>query len=208
MRSRRLRQLDREMDASFQETMNQAAAGWRRTSLDRGAGLQRAPSAFSTHSAASYGAYTEPPLAVAPQQPNYYNYGSAHPGEYAPATEYWTAGPPPMAMGTGAAQGRGGPQMMQPQRAQVYGAQTQTYAQAESGLVHRPSQSAAIQLHAEPQAAPRDYLSNYTSPPPPQDSVHSPVSPIPMPNPFDSKEEREQAYGGVAEQRVFKVTNE
>ncbi|KAJ6569108.1 hypothetical protein B0H19DRAFT_1065883 [Mycena capillaripes] len=171
MRGRRRRQLDREMDASFEETVNR----WRPppTVPDHddqgGAGLQRAPSAMSTASA-SYAAYTAPPMAVAPQQPNY---GLG----YAPAQqEYWTAGAPPqmsMAMGGAPAMGMG----------------------AAPGMMVQ--QSAAVQYAHEPQVQQtrNDYLSNYA----PQDSAggESPVSPTPMPNPFDSRDER-----------VLKVANE
>jgi hypothetical protein len=124
--------------------------------------LQRAPSALSTHSTSSaYGAYMEPPLAVAQQQ-QYYGFAPA------PA-EYWTANPPPMSMGMGGPQV---PQMVQqPQRAQMYPA-----TQPQSGLVRGPSQSAAVQLAPGGQG---NYLSNYTSP----------VSPTAMPNPFDGPEE-------------------
>jgi len=140
---------------------------------DQGADLRRAPSAMSTASA-SYAAYTEPPMAVAPQQPNY-GFGYAPPQQ-----EYWTAAPPPqmsMAMGGAPAMGMG----------------------AAPGMMMQQSQSAAVQLAPEPQVQTRnDYLSNYASPAP-QDlaGADSPVSPTPMPNPFESKGER-----------VLKVANE
>ncbi|KAJ6592153.1 hypothetical protein DFH09DRAFT_1136744 [Mycena vulgaris] len=198
IRSRRHRQLDREMDASFEETMNR----WRPTPTvsdhDQRADLRRTPSAMSTASA-SYAAYTEPPMAVAPQQPNY-GFG------YAPARqEYWTAAPPPqmsMAMGGAPAMGMGAAPGMMMQQSQSHRGEvhaTQTHTQWGSGLVHPPSQSAAIQLAPEPQVQTRsDYLLNYASPAP-QDlaGADSPVSPTPMPNPFDSKDER-----------VLKVANE
>jgi len=179
------------MDESFQEAMDKAAAGWRRSpSPDysaNAAALERAPSALSMHSAASFGAYAQPPLAVPQQQ---YNYGGfvAHP-EYASA-EYWAAaqaGPIAMAgHGTGMSAWMGQPQ----QHA------TPTYVQpgtgwAGPGFVREPPQSAAIQVHPESQAPPRDYLSNYTTSLPPADPGYgSPVEPASMLNPFDSKEER------------------
>jgi len=207
--SRRQRRLDEEMDASFQETMGQAAAGWR-PGLDADAGLQRAPSAVSARSAASYAAYTEPPMAVSYQQQP--NYGYAHQGAYAPAQEYWVAGPPAPAPRPSPSPV---PQFVQPQRAQMYA--TQPQAQAAPGLVHRPSQSAVIQLHPETPVLQRDYLSNYTSPPPQENEygqAGSPVSPTPMANPFDNDLAKPamlpNPYGGVEEpeQRVLHVANE
>jgi len=177
------------MDESFQEAMDKAAAGWRRSpSPDysaNAAALERAPSALSTHSAASFGAYAQP-LAVPQQQ---YGYGGfvAHP-EYASA-EYWAAAQPgPHAItahgaGMGAWMGHPHPQ---PQHAMP------TYVQpgtgwADPGPMREPPQFAGP-VHTEPHGPPRDYLSNYTTSPPPADPGYgSPVSPV---NPFDSKEER------------------
>lgn len=167
------------MDASFQETMQRGAVGWRgELAGTHSTNLQREPSARSAASYGSTGAgggayegyYGQQPLAVASQQPNYYQYEAGPAPTFAPAQEYWTAAPPmpPMAQ----------------YGAQASMAQTQQYGAQQQ----QPQQ--------------KDYLSNYTSPTPAPEAearmvevgMGSPVSPTAMPNPFD---------GGV-----LKVTNE
>jgi preprotein translocase subunit SecG len=114
-RQRRRRELDREMDLSFEETMKGAASAWHSSSesaLGHGhsdpASLQRAPSAMSTASAGAYGAA---PMAVKyggdgnnfnSDSYNYnYDYNGAGVAQpQPPPAQYWAA-PQPLGMGMG-----------------------------------------------------------------------------------------------------------
>ncbi|KAJ7616757.1 hypothetical protein DFH06DRAFT_105692 [Mycena polygramma] len=220
VRRRHRQQLDREMDEiSFVPTALRAIvddddAGFHRLpSLDLSRtgsnGAYTGYSGNSVHSE-SYGAYEQPPMSVTVPQPQY-NYGSEQRGytlhDYGIA-EAPAGGPvrsvsavrraPPGQIGESERE------IVQPPRAHVR--QTATFSPtAESGLVHRPSQSAVIQLAPTPSPPARDYLSNYTTPPASAESMEMtpttdiPLSP-PLPNPYGGYEDQQQ--------RVLKVTNE
>lgn len=201
LRRRRQRQLDREMDAvSFVPASLQAIvdddddAGPRHLpSLDLSSGSHGAQSGYSGYSGASY---SQPPLPMPQQQ---HNYGFAQ-RDYA-SSEYSNAG----AAGVGATRGlppalTREPQMVQPQRAMVRQMQP---VQADTGLAHKPSQSATVYNAAEPSGPlpTGDYLSNYSSPPASGESEYlSPTTEIPLSPPLPNP------YGGDEKpQRVLKV---
>ncbi|KAJ6577809.1 hypothetical protein B0H19DRAFT_569115 [Mycena capillaripes] len=185
-----------------------------RTIDDDGDGSRRVPSldrslstsshgAYSGYSGGSYGGYARPPLSVQQQQ-HYYNYGPTPPEQYAPSEYmYSNTGAGAVSAVRRAPPGQiGESPIVQPPRARVARAQS-TYS--NSGLAHRPSQTATVQL-TDPSPPPaRDYLSNYTSPPTSGESVSLgpttdiPLSP-PLPNPYGGEEE--------SHRRVLKVANE
>ncbi|KAJ6580708.1 hypothetical protein B0H19DRAFT_483888 [Mycena capillaripes] len=169
-RWRRQRQLDREMDASFRETMEQAMDLWRPApTRDLGAGAQtahqRSQSAFSTHSEASGISYTQPPLPVPQQQPNYDNFAYQREGRYTPGEEAQrNAGASLMVASRGVVVE---PRIVQPQRAHV-AAQKHAHSASQSTLAQKPSQSAEIR-HTDVRAPTPDYVMPYTTSPAPVD---------------------------------------
>ncbi|KAJ6451669.1 hypothetical protein C8R47DRAFT_300578 [Mycena vitilis] len=219
VRRRHRQQLDREMDEiSFVPTALRAIVD------DDDAGFHRLPSldlsrtgsnggytgytGNSVHSE-PYGAYEQPPMSVTVPQPQY-NHASEQRGytlhDYGIA-DALAGGPVRSVSAVRRAPpgqiGESEPDIVQPPRAHVR--QTATFSPtAESGLVHRPSQSAVIQLAPTPSPPARDYFSNYTTPPVSAESVEMtttdiPLSP-PLPNPYGGHEDQHQ--------RVLKVTNE
>ncbi|KAJ7633376.1 hypothetical protein DFH06DRAFT_691412 [Mycena polygramma] len=218
VRRRHRQQLDREMDEiSFVPTALRAIvddddAGFHRLpSLDLSrTGSNGASTGYSGNSvhSESYGAYEQPPMSVPQPQ---YNYGSEQRGytlhDYGTA-EAPAGGPVRSVSAVRRAPpgqiGESEPEIVQPPRAHVR--QTATFSPtAESGLVHRPSQSAVIQLAPTPSPPAGDYLSNYTTPPASAESTDMPpITDIPLSPPLPNP------YGGYEDQqhRVLKVTNE
>lgn len=146
-------------------------------------------SAHSAYSAASsYGALTQPPLATSSQQPNY----GFTAQEVPTPREYTTMG----AVGIGA--GRRPARSVQAQRARVLHTQTQV---SLSGDVHLGEGL------APPQPQVRDYLTHDTSrtSPEPVHTSEMPLSPTPLPNPFDGEEEQENRALQVSLGRVYGV---
>ncbi|KAJ7862216.1 hypothetical protein B0H13DRAFT_2270651 [Mycena leptocephala] len=189
-RRQRQRQRDQEMDASFRQTMDRAANGWRQMpSLDRSAPWKKASSVYS---AASHGTYLQPALSVAPPQ---YDSGFARRRDDAPS-EHWDA----ELGGNSTAPRMVGEEITQPQRAApVHPRQTSGDSVSVRALARRPSQSAVVH-RAAPQVPANAHPSIYTSSPPPTDSVSpiltvSPVFPTSLPNPYDGQDQESQVRG-------------
>ncbi|KAJ7866225.1 hypothetical protein B0H14DRAFT_2733159 [Mycena olivaceomarginata] len=199
----RQQQLDREIDASFCETMQHAAEEWRgagRPSLNpRGASastLRKVLSVTSESSGSHEMYYTQPPLPVHPQhQPDFYSYDPRFRACYACAGRESLA---VMRLAVGVVVAAPQVQIVQPPRA-LQARYDYDYDNKKSHLVPQPaevhpqplpalylSHYAVSPLHAHAQATFTPSMAGLTSP------TEMPITPTPFPNPFDQQQDQHQ----------------
>ncbi|KAJ7762878.1 hypothetical protein B0H14DRAFT_2972684 [Mycena olivaceomarginata] len=202
-----LQQLDREMDASFRETVQRtrAAEEWR--GIDpRGASSGNAPrkDSVSSEASGSHGMYYTQPLPLPPQQqPAFYAYDR----DPAPAPAYreeWERETPAV-MGLAVRGVVAAPQIVQPPpRARVQG--QPRYGNNNNLQSAAPSVEVGgiyPGLQPQPQPLPALYLPHYAvSPLPAQPNpatlmspTEMPITPTPLPNPFDQQQPQQQQQG-------------
>ncbi|KAJ7362444.1 hypothetical protein DFH08DRAFT_799476 [Mycena albidolilacea] len=203
-RRARQQQLDREMDASFRETVQRtrAAEEWRSTD-PRGASSGSAPrkDSVSSEASGSHGMYYAQPLPLPPQQqPAFYAYDRDPAPTPAPAYRERERETPAV-MGLAVRGVVAAPQIVQPARARVQGQQRY----GNNNNLQSAAPSVAVGdiypgLQPQPQPLPALYLPHYavsplSAQPTPANlasPTEMPITPTPFPNPFDQQQPQQQ----------------